>query len=40
MSVSELRDTIFENDYKRTGFVKERSYYSIKRFKKVFVAWN
>ena len=37
MSVNELRDTIFEKDYKRIGFVKERSYYSIKRLKKCFL---
>ena len=36
MSVNELRDFIFENYYKRIGFVKERSYYSMKRLKKRF----
>ena len=34
MSVTELRDFIFENFYKRIGFVKERSYYSMKCLKK------
>ena len=38
MSVKELRDFIFENYYKEIGFVKVRSYYSIKRLKKRFVA--
>ena len=33
MSVNELRDFIFKNYYKRFGFVKERSSYSIKRLK-------
>ena len=36
MTVHELRNFIFENYYKRTGFVKESSYYSIKRLKKRF----
>ena len=34
MSVTELGDFIFENLYKRIGFVKERSYYSMKCLKK------
>ena len=34
MLVNELREFIFENYYKRIGFVKERSYYSMKRLKK------
>ena len=37
MSVNELREFIFENYYKRIGFVKERRYYSIKCLKKNFV---
>ena len=34
MSVNEIRDFIFENHYKRIGFSKENSYYSVKHFKK------
>ena len=34
MSVNEIRDFIFENYYKRIGFSKETSYYSMKRLKK------
>ena len=30
----QLKDFIFENYYKRIVFVKEKSYYSMKRFKK------
>ena len=38
MSFNELRDVIFENCYKRTGYVKERNY-SVKRLKnKIAVA--
>ena len=33
--VTELRDFAFENCYKRIGFVKESSYYSMKRLKKL-----
>ena len=33
MTVNKLRDFIFENYYKQIGFVKEKSYYSIKRLK-------
>ena len=33
MTINELRDFIFGNYNKRTGFVKERSYYSMKRLK-------
>ena len=33
MTVNELREFIFENYYKQIGFVKEESYYSIKRLK-------
>ena len=42
ISVDELRDFIFENYFKEIGFVKGRSYYSIKRLerKKIFVACN
>ena len=35
MSVSENRDLIFENYYKRNRFYKESSYYSMKRLKKI-----
>ena len=31
---SYIRDFIFENHYKRIGFSKENSYYSMKRLKK------
>ena len=34
MTVNEFRDFIFENYYKRIGFVKENSYYSMKRLKR------
>ena len=34
MSINEIRDFIFENYYKRIGFSKENSYYSLKHFKK------
>ena len=34
MSVNEIRDFIFENYYKRIGFSKENSYYSMKFLKK------
>ena len=34
MSVNELREIIFEYYYKQIGFVKERSYYSMKHLKK------
>ena len=34
MSVSEVRDFTCENYYKRIGFFKENSYYSMKRLKK------
>ena len=37
MTVNELRDLIFENDYKRIGFVKEKSYYSMKRLKRKYL---
>ena len=33
MSVNDIRDFIFENYYKRIGFSKETSYYSMKRLK-------
>ena len=32
MSVNEIRDFIFENYYKRIGFSKRNSHYSMKRF--------
>ena len=34
MSVNEIRDFIFENYYRRSGFSKENSYYSMKHQKK------
>ena len=34
MSVNDIRDFIFENYYKRIGFSKESSYYSMKRLKR------
>ena len=34
MTVIERKDFIFENYYKRIGFVKESSYYSMKRLKR------
>ena len=33
MSGNEIRDFIFESYYKRIGFSKESSYYSMKRLK-------
>ena len=38
MSIYETRDFIFENYYKRIGFSKQNSYYSMKRLKKRFNA--
>ena len=34
MYVNEIKDFIFENYYKRIGFSKGNSYYSMKRLKK------
>ena len=34
MSINEIRDFSFENYYKRIGFSKENSYYSMERLKK------
>ena len=34
MSVNEIRDFFFENYYKRIGFSKESSYYSMKCLKR------
>ena len=34
MHDNEIRDITFENYYKRIGFFKENSYYSMKRLKK------
>ena len=34
---NEIRDFTFENYYKRIGFSKENSYYSMKHLKKRFV---
>ena len=36
VSVNKIRDFIFENYYKRIGFSKESSYYSMKRLKKIY----
>ena len=36
MSVNEIREFIFKNYYKRTGFPKENIYYSMKCLKKRF----
>ena len=36
MSITEIRDFIFENYYKRTGFSKESTYYSMKLLKKIY----
>ena len=33
MTIKELRDFIFENYYRRIGFTKENSYYSMKHQK-------
>ena len=33
MTVNELIELIFKNYYQQIGFVKENSYYSMKRFK-------
>ena len=40
VTVNELRDFIFENYYKRIGFLKESCYYSMKRLKRFDVACN
>ena len=37
MSSNVNRDFIFENYYKRIGFFKENSYYSMKRLKKLLL---
>ena len=34
MSIKEIRDFILENWYKRIGFSRENSYYSMKQLKK------
>ena len=34
MSVNEIRDFIFQNCYKKIGFSKKSSYYSLKRLKR------
>ena len=34
MSINKIKDFTFENYYKRIGFSKESSYYSVKRLKK------
>ena len=31
MTIKQVRDFIFENDYKRVAYRKENSYYSMKR---------
>ena len=37
MSANEIRDFAFENYYKRIGFSKENSFYSMKRLKKKYL---
>ena len=37
MAVNELRDFIFEDYYKEIAFVKESSYYSMKRLKRKYL---
>ena len=37
MPANELKDSIFQNNHKRIGFVQERSYYSRKCWKKNFL---
>ena len=37
MSVNEIRDFTFQNDYKRIGFSRKNSYYSMKRLKVRFI---
>ena len=39
MSVNEIRNFIFENYYRRSGFSKENSYYSMKHQKKKDIRW-
>ena len=34
MSINEIKNFIFEDCFKRTGFSKEHSYYSMKRLKR------
>ena len=36
-SINEIKDFIFENYYKRIGFSKESSYYSMKPLKKKII---
>ena len=37
MSVNEIRDFTFENNYKTVGFSKENSYYTMKRLKRKYL---
>ena len=37
MSVNEIRNFMFENYYKRIGFTKENSYYSMKHRNKKYL---
>ena len=37
MSINEIRDFIFEKYYKRIGFSKENSYYSMKHLKRLLL---
>ena len=37
MSVNDIRNFIFENYYKRIGFSKKDSYYSMKRLKRKYL---
>ena len=40
MSIIEIRDFIFETYYKQIGFFNKRSYYSMKRLKKILLLAN
>ena len=37
MSINEIKDFIFKNYYKRIGFSKENSYYSMKGLKEKYL---
>ena len=37
MTIKELKDFLYENYYRRIGFFKENSYYSIKHWKKLLL---
>ena len=40
MTIKELRDFIYENYFRRIGFTKESSYYSMKCQEKVLVSFT